>query len=57
LETLGLKLRKLLKHFNLKNGLTADGIVGDGTWKKIMGEAAQAAPTPTPIVSAPIVNQ
>jgi putative chitinase len=51
----GPKTEEAVKAFQLKNGLTADGIVGDGTWKKIMGEAA-VAPTPTPIVSAPIVN-
>jgi putative chitinase len=51
----GPKTEEAVKAFQLKNGLTADGIVGDGTWKKIMGEAA-VAPTPTPIVSTPIVN-
>jgi putative chitinase len=45
----GPKTEDAVKAFQSKNGLTADGIVGDGTWTKIMGEALQAAP----IVSQP----
>ena len=53
----GPKTEDAVKAFQSKNGLTADGIVGDGTWNKIMGTAPAAAPTPTPVVeSAPIVN-
>ena len=39
-----------------KNGLTADGIVGEVTWNKLMGTTpAVAAPTPV-VVSTPIAN-
>jgi len=41
-----------VKAFQAKNGLTADGIVGDGTWNKIMGTSALApAPAPVPVVN------
>jgi putative chitinase len=46
----GPKTEEAVKAFQFKNGLTADGIVGDGTWKKIMGEN-----TPPPQPAAPIV--
>jgi putative chitinase len=52
----GPKTEEAVKAYQLKNGLTADGIVGDGTWKKIMGEAATSTPTPTPVAATPIVN-
>lgn len=45
----GPKTEEAVKAFQKKNGLTADGIVGDGTWGKIMG----TTPTPQPIVVTP----
>jgi putative chitinase len=53
----GPKTEEAVKAFQSKNGLTADGIVGDGTWNKIMGTAPAAAPTPAPVAaSVPIAN-
>lgn len=46
----GPKTEEAVKAFQTKNGLTADGIVGDGTWAKIMGESIPPQPT-IPIVS------
>ncbi len=46
----GPKTEEAVKVFQSKNGLTADGVVGDGTWNKIMGEN-----TPPPAPPAPIV--
>jgi len=58
----GPKTEEAVKAYQSKNGLTADGIVGNGTWNKIMGitEAiAQVAPTaiatPTP-TATPVVS-
>lgn len=48
----GPKTEEAVKAFQLKNGLTPDGIVGDGTWAKIMNEGS-TTPTPQPIVSTP----
>jgi putative chitinase len=48
----GPKTEEAVKAFQLKNGLTPDGIVGDGTWAKIMNEGS-TAPTPQPVVSTP----
>ena len=45
----GPKTEVAVKDFQSKNGLTADGIVGDGTWAKIMGTS-----TPAPQPAAPI---
>jgi putative chitinase len=56
----GPKTEDAVKAFQTKNGLTPDGIVGNGTWNKIMGITEAAAPvapvavvTPsaTPVVS------
>ena len=41
----GPKTEEAVKAFQLKNGLTPDGIVGDGTWAKIMGESTPPQPT------------
>lgn len=35
---------KLVKEWQAANGLTADGLVGDGTWVKMFGSAPVAAP-------------
>lgn len=43
----GPKTEEAVKAFQAKHGLTADGIVGDATWNKIMGV--------TPVVVAPSV--
>ena len=45
----GPKTEEAVKAFQTKNGLTADGIVGDGTWSKIMGESAPAPQPAAPI--------
>jgi len=51
----GPKTEEAVKAFQAKHGLTADGIVGDGTWAKIMNEGsvapAPAAPQPTATVA------
>ena len=44
----GPKTEEAVKAFQTKHGLTPDGIVGDGTWAKIMNEGV-SAPTPQPI--------
>ena len=51
----GPKTEDAVKAFQLKNGLTPDGIVGDGTWAKIMGEV-KVTPQPAPVAAAPIAN-
>jgi len=43
----GPKTEEAVKAFQTKNGLTPDGIVGDTTWAKIMG---QGTPVPAPPV-------
>ena len=48
----GPKTEDAVKAFQSKNGLTADGIVGEGTWVKIMGEGT---PAPAPQPAAPII--
>ena len=54
----GPKTEEAVKAFQSKNGLTADGIVGNGTWNKIMGITEAVAPvapvavaTPTPVAN------
>jgi putative chitinase len=49
----GPKTEDAVKAFQLKNGLTADGIVGNGTWNKLMGITPSVTPTPQPVVSTP----
>ena len=51
----GPKTDAAVKAWQASNGLTADGIVGDGTWSKMFGGAAPAAPV-APVAAAPIVN-
>jgi putative chitinase len=49
----GPKTKAAVVAWQQANGLTADGIVGDGTWGKLFGAAAPAAPaasTPAPKV-------
>jgi len=48
----GPKTEEAVKAFQLKNGLTPDGIVGDGTWDKIMSTAATIAPPTAPSPAA-----
>lgn len=52
----GPKTEDAVKAFQLKNGLTADGIVGNGTWNKLMGivvtPTPSVTPTPQPVVSS-----
>jgi putative chitinase len=45
----GPKTEEAVKKYQAANGLVADGIVGDGTWNKIMGTAPVAAPAPAVI--------
>lgn len=52
----GPKTDAAVKAWQSKNGLTADGIVGDGTWGKMFSESTVSAPTlitePAPVASA-----
>jgi len=50
----GPKTDAAVKAWQAANGLTADGIVGDGTWSKMFGGAAPAATAPA--AAAPITN-
>ena len=51
----GPKTEAAVKAWQSQNGLTADGIVGDGTWSKLFSEGTVSAPTvitePAPIKS------
>jgi putative chitinase len=50
----GPKTEDAVKAYQLKNGLTPDGIVGNGTWNKIMGiTEAVVAPIAPAVVSTP----
>lgn len=51
----GPKTEDAVKAFQSKNGLKADGIVGDGTWAKIMGTSTPVV-TPQVQVSTPIAS-
>jgi len=48
----GPKTEEAVKKYQAANGLVADGIVGDGTWNKIMGVTPVVAPAPTAIPSS-----
>jgi putative chitinase len=52
----GPKTDAAVRVWQADNGLTADGIVGDGTWAKMFGEGIVSAPTvitePAPVASA-----
>jgi putative chitinase len=45
----GPKTEEAVKKYQAANGLVADGIVGDGTWNKIMGTTPVVAPAPAVI--------
>jgi len=49
----GPKTEDAVKAFQLKNGLTPDGIVGNTTWNKIMGITEAAAPVAPVVVVTP----
>jgi len=51
----GPKTEEAVKAFQLKNGLTADGVVGEGTWQKIMGETI-VSPTTTPVITTSVAS-
>jgi len=51
----GPKTDAAVKAWQAMNGLTADGIVGDGTWSKMFGGVTSAAPA-APVAAAPIAN-
>jgi putative chitinase len=48
----GPKTEEAVKKYQAANGLVADGIVGDGTWNKIMGVTPVVAPAPAVIPSS-----
>jgi putative chitinase len=55
----GPKTEAAVKEWQAKNGLTADGVVGDTSWKKLMGITESAAPVSAPQVitePAPVAN-
>jgi len=52
----GPKTEEAVKVYQSKNGLTADGIVGNGTWNKIMGITEAVAPVAPVAVATPVTN-
>ena len=53
----GPKTEAAVKAWQAINGLTADGIVGDGTWGKLFSDAAPVASLGvTAVITAPIAN-
>ncbi len=52
----GPKTEEAVKAFQTKHGLTPDGIVGDGTWAKIMNEGSVAPAPAAPQPTAPVVS-
>ena len=52
----GPKTEAAVKEWQSANGLTADGLVGDGTWAKMFGSDAPASPAPAPTASAGNLN-
>jgi len=48
----GPKTEEAVKKYQAANGLVADGIVGDGTWNKIMGTTPATTPAPAVIPSS-----
>ena len=52
----GPKTEEAVKAFQLKNGLTPDGIVGNTTWNKIMGITEVEAPVVPVVASTPIAS-
>ena len=52
----GPKTEEAVKVYQSKNGLTADGIVGNGTWNKIMGITEAVAPVAPVAVTTPVTN-
>jgi putative chitinase len=47
----GPKTEEAVKSFQLKNGLTPDGIVGEGTWNKLFGEQKTLITEPSPVAN------
>jgi putative chitinase len=52
----GPRTEEAIKAFQAKNGLTADGIVGDKTWNLIMGVATETAAPAAPAPAAPVAS-
>ena len=52
----GPKTEAAVKEWQTANGLTADGLVGDGTWAKMFGSDTPASPAPAPTASAGNLN-
>lgn len=54
--TFGPKTEAAVIAFQKSNGLTADGIVGDGTWNKLFPTATQPTPTAAPAPTTILVS-